>query len=105
MSNAGLYPGGGTETPILGLPDDTFSEEDRETADRWSDEVYPAWDLSESPHVGGTRSDRRGALVDTVDDVMNVVPTDKIQLLLLLAVAAVLAYAFGQLFDIQLGGG
>lgn len=59
------YAGSGTETPVLGLPDDTFSEEDRETADAWS-ESWESWDYSDSDHFGGTRADRRAAVSEDI---------------------------------------
>lgn len=103
------YPGSGTSTPVLELPDGTFTDEDRETADRWSD-AYPDWDLSDSDLVGGTRSDRRAATADAIgaaiDDLTDPLPwwlSWAVGGLLVLVGAGVLSYVFGQLFSFEVG--
>ena len=66
------YAGSGTSTPVLELPEGTFSDEDREIADEWS-EAFPGWDYSDSDHIGGTRADRRAALYGEVGDAADFV--------------------------------
>lgn len=103
-----MFPGSGTSTPVLELPEDTFSDSDRETADRWSD-AYPEWDYSDSEHVGGTREDRRDAAVTTITNTIDEI-TDPLPWWLgwavggLLGIVAlgVISYIFGQLFTIEL---
>jgi len=105
---AGSYPGSGTSTPILELPDGTFSDEDRETADEWS-AAYPSLDLSDSDLVGGTRAERRAATLeaarDAAEDALAVVPSwvkwAVVGMVGLLG-AGVVSYVFGQLFTVEL---
>jgi hypothetical protein len=107
-----MFPGSGTSTPSLGLPDGTFSDADRETADSWA-AANPELDYSDSDLVGGTREDRRAATVnavgETVDDAADRLGIQlpgwakyAVIAILLLLGAGVISYVFGQLFTVEL---
>lgn len=108
---SGTYPGSGTDTPVLGLPDDTFSDEDVETAEEWRD-AFSEYDLSDSDHFGGTRADRRQALREEMqgayewvsDPLQSAIPwwlKWLVPTVLLVGILAALSYTFGQLFTFE----
>jgi len=93
---------------VLELPEDTFSDEDRETAADWRD-AYPSLDFSDSDLVGGTRADRRAATLDAAaeaaEDALAVLPSWlkwAVVAIVALLGSGVFAYVFGQLFTIEI---
>jgi len=90
---------GGT-TPRFGLSADTFTDGDRSAVEDMQNQ-YPALDMSDSAHVGGTREDRRGAAVDTAENIGG--RLDDLKILAVVALIIVSVGQVGKLFSFEVG--